>query len=332
MTICSMKRRDVIALLGGAGAWPIVARAQQADRIRRVGIMLGLAESDPDSRARVAAIVQGLQKAGWIEGRNVRIDYRWGILDSNSARAPAAEIVGLGPDVIFVVGATGVAAVQQRTRTIPIVFVQSGDPVQSASAQSFARPGGNATGFLMFEPTINSKYLQLLKDIAPNVTRVAVMQFENSTWRGDFSAIEAVAQSFAVKPIATVVHDAGEIERAMAALAQEPNGGLILPPDGNTSLRRDLIVALAAKHRLPAVYSNRTFVVGGGLLSYGVDLIDLYSRATSYLDRILRGEKPGDLPVQAPTKFELVINLNTAKALGLTVPPSMQQLADEVIE
>jgi putative ABC transport system substrate-binding protein len=230
------------------------------------------------------------------------------------------------------VGAPVVAAVREQTRTLPIVFVQSGDPVQSASVQSFARPGGNATGFLMFEPTINTKYLQLLKDIAPNVSRVAVMQFENSTWRGDFSAIEAVARSLSVTPIAAVVHDAGEIERAMAALAQEPNGGLIMPPDGNTTLHRDLIVALAAKYRLPAVYSDRNFTVGGGLLSYGVDTNDLYRGAAIYVDRILRGAKPGDLPVQAPTKFELVINLKAAKALGLTVPPSMQQFADEVIE
>jgi putative ABC transport system substrate-binding protein len=328
-----MRRRELITLFGGAAvAWPLATRAQQLERMRRVGIMPGGAENDPRMRALVAAFVQALGKAGWTEGRNVRIDYRWGAIDSDSARGPAAELVGLGPEVIFVSGEPGVDALRQQTRSIPIVFIQSGDPVQSASVQSFARPGGNATGFLMFEPTINAKYLQLLKDIAPNVTRVAVMQFENSTWRGDFSAIEAVARSFAVTPIAAVVHDAGEIERAMAAFAQEPNGGLILPPDGRSSNNKDLIVALAAKHRLPAVYNSRVFVIGGGLLSYGVDTINLYSDAASYVGRILKGEKPGELPVQAPTKFELVINLKTAKALGLDVSPSLQMGASEVIE
>jgi putative tryptophan/tyrosine transport system substrate-binding protein len=328
-----MRRREFITLLGSAaGAWPLAARGQQADRLRRVGIISAIAESDPEGRARVAAFVRGLQRAGWTEGRNVRIDYRWGAIDPDRARADAAELAGLAPDAIFAVSAPAVAAMRERTRTIPIVIVQNGDPVQADSVQSFARPGGNVTGFLGFEPTINAKYLQLLKDIAPNVTRVAVMQFENSTWRGDFSAIQAVARSFAVTPIATVVHDAGEIERAMAAFAREPNGGLIMPPDANTNLQRDLIIALAAKHRLPAVYSRRNFVVAGGLLSYGADLFDLYDRAASYVDRILKGEKPGELPVQAPTKFELVINLKTAKALGLDVSTSLQMGASEVIE
>ncbi len=328
-----MKRRDFITLLGGAVAtWPLAALSQQADRVRRVGILWFGPENNPGASPVVAPFVQGLQKAGWTEGRNVRIDYRWGAVDTDSARGPAAELVALEPNVIFVVGAPGVAALRQQTQTIPIVFVQSGDPVQSDSVQSFARPGGNLTGFLAFEPTINSKFLQLLKDIAPNVSRVAVMQFENSTWRGDFSAIEAAARSFSVTPIAAVVHNAAEIERAMAALAQDPNGGLIVPPDGNTGLHRDLIVELAAKYRLPAVYWDRRFVVGGGLLSYGVDQSDLYSRAAAYVDRILRGAQPGDLPVQAPTKFDLVINLKTAKALGLTVSNQMQLLADEVIE
>jgi putative ABC transport system substrate-binding protein len=204
--------------------------------------------------------------------------------------------------------------------------------VQAGSVQGFARPGNNFTGFMSFESTINAKYLQLLKDIAPNVTRVAVMQFENSTWRGDFSVIETVAPSLAVTPIAAVVHDAAEIERAMAALAQRPNGGLILPPDGRSASNSDLIVALAAKHRLPAVYSGRTYVLGGGLMSYGADRLDIFRRAASYVDRILKGEKPGDLPVQAPTKFELVINLKTAKALGLDVSPALLTRADEVIE
>jgi putative ABC transport system substrate-binding protein len=248
-----------------------------------------------------------------------------------TARAYAAELVSLAPDVIFVDAAPLVAAMREQTRVVPIVFFQNGDPVQADSVQSFARPGGNITGFLGFEPTINAKYLQLLKDIAPNVTRVAVMQFDGSAWRGDFSAVEAVARSFAVTPTAAVVHDAGEIERAITTLAQEPNGGLIFPPDASTAVHRDLIVTLAAKHRLPAIYSNRVFVVSGGLLSYGADRLDLYNRAASYVDRILRGEKPSDLPV-APTKFEFVINLKTAKSLGLIVSPSLQMGANEVIE
>ena len=291
---------------------------------------MSFAESDPDGQA--AAFREALRSLGWIDGRNVHIDYRWDGVDAARARPPAAELAALAPDVIFVDGAPAVAAMRELARTVPIVFIQSGDPVQAGSVQGFARPGSNFTGFVSFESTINAKYLQLLKDIAPNVTRVAVMQFENSTWRGDFSVIETVAPSLAVTPIATVVHDAGEIERAMAALAREPNGGLILPPDGRTSSNSDLIIALAAKHHLPAVYSSRSYVAGGGLMSYGADRLDIFRRAASYVDRILKGEKPGDLPVQAPTKFELVINLNTAKALGLNVSIALLTRADEVIE
>jgi putative tryptophan/tyrosine transport system substrate-binding protein len=323
-----MKRRQFITLLGGAATWPVTARAQQPGQLRRIGALMGFAESDPDGMA--AAFREALQSLGWIDGRNVRIDYRWDVVDA--ARAPAAELAALAPDVIFVDSAPAVAAMRQQASKVSIVFIQSGDPVQAGNVQGFARPGNNFTGFMSFESTINAKYLQLLKDIAPNVTRVAVMQFENSTWRGDFSVIEAVAPSLAVTPIAAVVHDAGEIERAMSALAQEPNGGLILPPDGRTSANGDLIVALAAKHRLPAVYSARPYVVGGGLMSYGADRHDIFRRAASYVDRILRGEKPSDLPVQAPTKFELVINLKTAKTLGLDVSPALLTRADEVVE
>jgi putative ABC transport system substrate-binding protein len=328
-----MKRRQFITLLGGAAAaWPLAAPAQQPERIRRVAVMEASAEGGPAERPRIAAFVQGLQKAGWTEGRNIRIDYRWGAVDASRARTYAVELAGLAPDVVFAVAEPAVAAMREQTRTIPIVFFQNGDPVQADSVQSLARPGGNVTGFIGFEPTINAKYLQLLKDIAPGLTRVAVMQFENSTWRGDFSTVEAVAGSFGVTAISNVVHDAGEIQRAMAALAQEPNGGLILPPDANTRRHGDLIVALAAKHRLPAIYSNRSYVDEGGLLSYGADPLDLYSRAASYVDRILRGAKPSELAVQAPVKFELVINLKTAKALGLDVSPSLQMGANEVIE
>jgi len=326
-------RRDFITLLGGAAAaWPLAARGQPAERMRRVVMILGGPENDPENRAAVAAFVQGLEQAGWTEGRNVRIEYRWGALDPDRLRAYAAELTSLAPDVIFAQPAPVVAAMQQQTRTVPIVFSGSGDPVQAGSVQSLARPGANVTGFTSFEPGMNAKYLQLLKDVAPNVGRVAVMQFENSTWRGDFSVIERVARSFAVTPIAAVVHDAAEIERAMSALAQEPNGGMIFPPDTNTQRFLGLVVALAAKYRLPAVYPSRIFVVDGGLLSYGVNQTDQYSRAASYVGRILKGEKPGDLPVQAPTKFALAVNRKTAKALGLEIPPGMLALADEVIE
>jgi putative ABC transport system substrate-binding protein len=325
-----MKRREFITLVGGAAVWPLAARAQQPGQLRRIGALMGFAESDPDGMA--AAFREALQSLGWIDGRNVRIDYRWDVVDAARARAPAAELAALAPDVIFVDSAPAVAAMRQQASKVPIVFIQSGDPVQAGTVQGFARPGNNFTGFMSFESTINAKYLQLLKDIAPNVTRVAVMQFENSTWRGDFSVIEAVAPSLAITPIAAVVHDAGEVERAMSALAQEPNGGLILPPDGRTSANGDLIVALAAKHRLPAVYSARPYVVGGGLMSYGADRHDIFRRAASYVDRILKGEKPSDLPVQAPTRFELVINLKTAKTLGLDVSPALLTRADEVVE
>jgi putative tryptophan/tyrosine transport system substrate-binding protein len=327
-----MNRRDLITLLGAAAAWPVGARAQQPAGIPRIGIIEAIAESDSEGRARIAGLRDGLAKLGWIDGRNVRIEYRWGAIDLDRARAYAAELTAMAADVVFVDSAPTVAAVRDQIHTIPIVFVQSGDPVQAESVRSFSRPGGNLTGFLQYEPTISTKYLQLLKDIAPSVTRVAVMQFDHSVWRGDFSAIKAVARSFAVTPISTIIHNAADIEQAITALAREPNGGLIIPPDADTIHHRDLIVALAARQRLPAVYSSRPYVAGGGLMSYGVDNIDLYSRAASYVDRILKGAKPGDLPVQAPTKFVLTINLKTAKALGLSVPAAMQQLADEVIE
>jgi putative ABC transport system substrate-binding protein len=328
-----MKRREFITLLGGAAAvWPLAAGAQQPGRMRRVIFLGNGQESDPRPRVNAAAFRDALQRQGWTVGRDLQIDYRWGAIDPDRARAYATEFAASAPDVIFVQAGPVVTAMREQTRTIPIVFTGSGDPVQAGSVQSFARPGGNVTGFVSFEATINAKYLQLLKDIAPNVTRVAVMQFENSTWRGDFSVIEKVAPSLAITPIAAVVHDAGEIERTMAAFARAPNGGLILPPDGRSSANSDLIVALAAKHRLPAVYSARPYVVGGGLMSYGADRHDIFRRAASYVDRILKGEKPADLPVQAPTKFELVINLKTAKALDLDVSLPLLTRADEVIE
>jgi putative ABC transport system substrate-binding protein len=332
-----MKRRDFITLLGGAAvassvSWPLAARAQTTDRVRRVGVLMGFAEGDPVWQAHLAAFRAAFQGLGWTDGRNVRIDYRWAVGDRDRLRGYPEELIGLAPDVIFACPHFAVQALHQRTRTIPIVAVQSGDLVEAGFARSHARPGGNVTGFLLFETTISAKFLQLLKDIAPHVTRVAVMQSESSVWRGDFRAIEAVARSLAVEPIATIVRDAADIERAIVAFAREPNGGLICPPDAATIRHRDLMISLAARHGLPAVYSGREFITSGGLMFYGADFADAFRRAASYVDRILRGAKPADLPVQSPTKFDLVINLKTAKALGLDVPPTLLVAATEVIE
>jgi len=327
-----MRRRDFITLLGsGAAAWPFATRAQQGDRLRRVVVVTGFAEGDGEGQVRMAGFRETIAKLGWVDGRNIRIDYRW---DTDAARAAAiaAELVASTPDVILAVGAPRVAVLREKIQTIPIVFVQAGDPVRSGSVQSFARPGGNLTGFMEVEPTIAGKYLQLLKEIAPGVNRVAVLEFEDSTWRGDFAAVQAVASSFAVTAISTIVHNDDEIERAIVALAQKPNSGLIIPSNNNTIRRRGLIVALASRHGLPAIYPARAFVTAGGLMSYDPDLVDLYGRAAGYVDRILKGEKASDLPVQAPSKFRLVINLNAARALGLSVSPNMLIAADEVIE
>ena len=325
-----MKRRDFITLIGGAAAaWPLVARAQQGERMKRLGIL----SSGFGGDAQNLAFRDGLRDLGWTEGRNIRIDTRLiGTGGPDVARAFAAELIGLTPDVIYASPATAVQAVRQLTSTIPIVFVQSGDPVQSGLVQSLSQPSGNATGFFTFEPSINTRYLQLLKDLAPQLTRVAVMQAQRSAWRGDFAIVQAAARSFGVASLATLIHDdVADIERVIVAFAREPNGGLILPPDTVTLKNRALIVALTAKHRLPAVYSDREFVNLGGLLFYGPLPVDR-RRVASYVDRILRGAKPADLPVQAPIKFELVINLQTARALGLEVPASLLATADKVIE
>jgi putative ABC transport system substrate-binding protein len=328
-----MMRREFITLLGGAAvAWPLVVRAQQRERVRHIGVLMGFTEGDAGWQVNVAALRAGLQELGWVDGRNVRIDYRWPAGDRDRLRRYSAEIVALAPDVIFACPHFAVTALLEQTRDIPIVAVQSGDLVEAGFAQTHARLGGNVTGFTMFEATINTKYLQLLKDIAPQVARVCVMQSENSAWRGDFRAIEAVAQALSVEPIAAIVHDAAEIERAIETLVSKPGSGLIIPPDSLTVRHGELIIALAAKYRSPAVYSNRDFVTSGGLMSYATDHRDLFRRAASYVDRILRGEKPANLPVQAPVRFELVINLKTAKALGLTVPQTLLVAADEVIE
>ena len=333
-----MRRREFITLVGGAAAmsslsWPLAARAQQSERVRRIGVLTNLVADDPESQARVGAFLQGLQEFGWAVGRNVRIDYRWGGGDADRTRRYAAEMVALAPDVILTSGSTALAPLLQATRSVPIVFAQVPDPVGAGFVTSLARPGGNATGFLTFEYGLSGKWLELLTQIAPGVTRAAVIRDPaQSAGIGQWGAIQAVAPSVRMLVSPVNVSDAGEIERDVAAFARGSNGGLIVTSSPSAGLHRDLIVTLAARHRLPAVYYQRVFVAAGGLISYGPDFIDQYRRAAGYVDRILKGEKPADLPVQAPTKYELVINLKTAKALGLDVPPQLLARADEVIE
>ena len=328
-----MRRREFILALGGAAvAWPLAARAQP-ERMRRIGVLMNLAADDPESSARLTAFLQGLQQLGWTDGRNVRIDTRWAAGDADRYRKSATELVALMPDVILATGTSAVAPLQQATRTVPIVFVQVIDPVGAGLVASLARPGGNATGFTLFEYGMSGKWLELLKEIAPRVTRAAVLRDPASApGIGQFAAIQAVAPSLGVELSPVDVRDAGEIERAVTAFARSPNGGLIVTASPSAAVHRELIITLAARHKLPAVYPFRYFVTGGGLISYGPDIVDQYRRAAGYVDRILKGEKPADLPVQAPTKYELVINLKTAKALGLTVPPTLLARADEVIE
>jgi len=327
-----MRRREFIALVGSSVAgWPLAARAQRPDRVRRIGALMGFAESDPQWNARLAAFRAALQELGWTDGRSVLINTQWTNADPDPSAA-AAELVALSPDAIFACPHTAAAALHRQTRTIPIVAVMSGDPVSAGFVQSYARPGGNVTGFLMFETTINTKYPQLLKDIAPHVTRAAVVHAENTAWREDFVAVKMAAQSFKVEAVEIIVRDAADIERKLAEFSRTANGGLILPPDAVTVRHRQLIVALAANYRLPTLYALREFVTDGGLMSYSTDLTDIFRRTASYLDRILKGEKVSDLPVQAPTKFELIINLKTAKTLGLEVPTTMLARADELIE
>jgi len=326
-----VKRRDFITLLGGAAAWPLAARAQQPDRMRRIGVLMNLAADDPEGRARVTAFAQALQQLGWIDGRTVRIDYRWGAGNADRFRRYAGELVALAPDVILASSTPAVASLQQATLTVPIVFAQVIDPVGAGLVASLARPGGNATGFTVFEYGIGAKWLELLKEIAPLVTRVAVLR-DLTIGIGQLGAIQAVAPSFGVELSTIGVRDAGEIESAMTAFARSSNGGVIVTASTLAVVHRELIASLAARLRLPAVYSYRYFVTVGGLMSYGPNSVDPYRRAATYVDRILKGEKPADLPVQAPTKYDLVINLKTAKALGLDVPLHLQQLADEVIE
>jgi|SoiMetStandDraft_5_1073268.scaffolds.fasta_scaffold02281_3 putative ABC transport system substrate-binding protein len=330
-----MKRREFIRFLGGAAvAWPLAASAQQSERVRRIGVLSALAEDDPESVTRRAAFEQALKTLGWTNGSNVRVDYRWAAANAERMRKHAAEVIALAPDVILTSSNIVLAPMIQATRTIPIVFVQVIDPVGSGFVESLAQPGGNVTGFTQFEYSLAGKWVELLKQIAPHVTRAAVIRDPTrGPGIGQFAVVQAIAPSLGIelKPINANALDNSETERAIAAFARSPNGGLIVTV-GGTAFNRDLIIALAAKHRLPAVYPYRYFASGGGLMSYGPDTIEQYRRAADYIDRILKGEKPADLPVQAPTKYELVINLKTAKALGLTVPPSVLARADEVIE
>src|SRR5262245_54481589 len=325
-----MRRREFIPLLGGAAAaWPLAARAQQRERMRRVGVLMSLAPDDPESPVRIGALLQGLQQLGWTDGRNVRIDYRWGAGDAERIRKSVAELVALAPDVILAHGRSLVGPLQQATRTVPIVFVNVADPVGAGLVDSLARPGGNATGFTSFEYGIAGKWLELLKEVAPQVTRTAILRDATIAGGGQLGAIQSVAPSFGVELRPLGLRDTDEIKRSVSAFARVSNGGLIVVAGPMAIVHRELIITLAAQYRLPAVYPYRFYVTGGGLISYGPDQIDPYRRAADYVDRILKGEKPSDLPAQAPTKYELVINLEPAQALGLEVPPPTPSCADE---
>ena len=329
-----MNRRALITMLGSAAAWPLSARAQQPQPVRRIGWLLTLMDDHPEGRARFTAFHEGLAALGWIEGRNMRIEYRWGAIDTARVQAYAAELVNLNPDAIMVGGSRALIAVLEKTRTIPTVFVATAGNVEHGLVTNVARPAGNATGFTLFDEfSLAGKLLGILKEIAPRVAEVAViMQRDHPSLAGYQRSLLADAPRLGVMPITVQVSNAAEIEGAIDTVARERNGGLLLLPDQFVLQERELILASAARHRLPAIYGYRPFVAAGGLVSYGVDVQDLYRRAAGYVDRILKGEKPADLPVQAPTKYELVINLKTAKALGLDVPPSLLARADEVIE
>jgi putative tryptophan/tyrosine transport system substrate-binding protein len=329
-----MKRRKFITLLGGAAAaWPLAARAQQRKPMRRVGVLMPFAGNDPQVQTRNAAFLQGLQQLGWTVGDNIQIDYRWSGGNEDDTRKYAAELVALAPDVIFTSGSAAVGPLQRATRTVPIVFAGVPDPVGAGFVDSLARPGGNITGFAAYEYGLGAKWLELLKQTAPSVTRVAVLRDPTITAGiGLWGAILSVSPAFGVELRPVDVRDAGEIERALAAFSGTPNGGLILTGSAMAIVHRDLIIALAARHRLPTVYYEPYFAAAGGLIAYGPSVPEQYRLAAGYVDRILNGEKPADLPVQAPTKYELVINLKTAKALGLDVPATVLARADKVIE
>jgi putative ABC transport system substrate-binding protein len=329
-----MRRREFVTLVAGAAAtWPLAARAQQTGQMRRIGILFGGTEGDPDVLARRAAFVQALQQLGWTEGRNVRIESRFGAANADSIRKHAEELAALAPDVILANGDLVAAQLRRATRTVPIVFVIVPDPVGGGLVNSLSRPGGNATGFMQFEYSLTAKWPELLKEIAPGVKRAAVLRdAATASGIGQFAVIQYVAPSVGVEVSSIDLRDPGEIEREVTAFARSPDGGLIIAAGSASAVHRDLAIALAARHKLPAVYANGDFVRGGGLISYGLNFIDQYRRVAAYVDRILKGEKPADLPVQAPTKYDLIVNLKTAKALGIAVPPTLLARADEVIE
>jgi putative ABC transport system substrate-binding protein len=329
-----MRRRNFIACLGSAAAWPLAVRAQQGEQIRRIGVLLATGQKDPDTPNRIAAMRQALQGFGWSEGRNLWIDIRFGEGDTNLIQKHAVELVGSNPDAILVLGTIVVTALRQVTRSIPVVFVQVADPVQAGFVSSLSHPGGNITGFTTYEFNMGGEWLELLKDISPGVTRVLFLLNPENTaqWAGYTRVFEAFGPTTGVRIVPGAVRDRDEIESVIDTFAREPDGGLLLPPDAITLVQQQLILRLAARHRLLAVYPYRAWAVNGGLLSYGIDVVDQFRRATSYINRILKGENPGDLPVQAPTEFKMVINLKTAKALGLEIPPTLLARADEVIE
>jgi putative tryptophan/tyrosine transport system substrate-binding protein len=329
-----MKRREFIGLLGGAAAtWPLVVRAQQAQRMPRIGVLASLAEADPDMQARLDGFRHGLRALGWVEGRNIHIDYRYTDGREERFQPLARELVALKPELIFAQATPAVAALQRESRTLPIVFVNVSDPIGSGFVASLARPGGNLTGVLHYEASITGKWLAMLKEISPTLVRAALVANPKTTAFPYFQrAALALAPSLAIELVASPVQDASDIERAIESFTRTPNAGLMLPPDATTTAHRDLIVGLAARHRLPAVYSVRSWVEDGGLMSYGADQADMFRQAAGYVDRILRGADPADLPVQVPVKYETILNLKTAKALDLAVPPGLLVAADKVIE
>jgi putative ABC transport system substrate-binding protein len=328
-----MRRREFLGVLGGAATWPVAARAQQAQRMRHLGVLTPLPADHPDAKARHLVFLQAFEQLGWTDGKNVQIEARWSAGEAAITRKQAAELVALKPDVVLATGNAGTEAILQATRSIPVVFVIAADPVGSGYVDSLAEPGGNATGFTQFEYDLSAKWLELLKEIAPNVTRAAVLRDAGIAGGiGQFAVIQSVARSVGVDVRAINLRDGATLESSVAAFARSPNSGLILTTSALSAVHRDLIISLAAKHRLPTTYQEQAYVKAGGLVSYGSNYANQYRRAASYVDRILRGEKPGALPVEVPTKYDLVINLKTAKTLGLTVPPSVLARADEVIE
>ena len=328
-----MRRRDFIGVVVGLAAWPIAARAQKRGEIRRIGVLMNRAADDPQGQARLLAFRHALQQLGWSDGYNMRIETRWGEDDVERERTYAAELVGLAPDVILASGSLSVAALQRVTHTLPIVFAAVSDPVGAGFVDTLSRPGGNTTGFMLFEYSLSGKWLELLKQVAPRVTQAGIVRVPNlPSAAAEFASLQAVARYIGVEITPLNIRDPGQIERAVAAFARSANNGLILPPSASGSVHRNLIITLAARYKLPAVYTYRFAVTEGGLISYGPDAVDQFRRAAGYVDRILKGEKPGDLPVEVPTKYELVINLKTAEALGLDVPTTLLARADEIIE